>query len=48
MIKSEINNSDHEYISEEETKRLEEIKLSGEFIGQENLLKELEISQDEI
>ena len=47
-IWSEINNSEHEYILEEETKRLEEIKLSGEFISQENLLKELGISQDKI
>lgn len=47
-IWSEINNSEHEYISEEETKRLEEIKLNGEFIKQDNLLKELGISQDEI
>ena len=47
-IWSEINNSEHEYISEEETKRLEKIKLNGEFINQDNLLKELGISQDEI
>lgn len=47
-IWSEINKSEHEYISEEETKRLEELKLNGEFINQNNLLKELGISQDEI
>ena len=44
----EINNSEHEYISDEETKRLEELKLNGEFINQDNLLKELGINQDEI
>ena len=47
-IWSEINKSEHEYMPEEETKRLEELKLNGEFIDQDNLLKELGISQDEI
>ncbi|HHX60676.1 MAG TPA: hypothetical protein GX707_08175 [Epulopiscium sp.] len=47
-IWSEINKLEHEYMSEEETKRLEELKLQGEFINQDSLLKELEISQDEI
>ena len=47
-IWSKINESEHEYISEEERLHLKEIKLNGEFIDQDNLLKELEINKDEI
>lgn len=47
-IWSKINESEHQYISEEERLQLKEIKLKGEFICQDDLLKELEISQDEI
>lgn len=43
-----INESEYEYISEEEGLQLEEIKLKDEFIAQADLLKELEISQYEI
>ena len=47
-IWNKINESEHEYISEEERLHLKEIKLNGEFIDQDNLLKELEINKDEI
>ena len=47
-IWNKINESEHEYISEEECLHLKEIKLNGEFIDQDNLLKELEINKDEI
>lgn len=47
-IWSKINQSEHECISEGEIQRLEEIKLNGEFIGGDNLLKELEISRGEV
>ncbi|MBU5439421.1 hypothetical protein KQI42_15495 [Tissierella sp. MSJ-40] len=43
-----INELEHEHITEEESLYLEEIKLNGEFIDQDDLLKELEINQDEI
>ncbi|NLV89719.1 MAG: hypothetical protein GX021_10220, partial [Tissierellia bacterium] len=38
---NEINEREHEYITEEERLQLEEIKLKGEFIDQDDLLKEL-------
>ena len=38
---NEINELEHEYITEEERLQLEEIKLKGEFIDQDDLLKEL-------
>lgn len=44
----EINKEKHGYISEDEVQRLEDIKLNGEFISQDDLLKELGINQDEI
>ncbi len=47
-IWTKINESEHEYISEEERLHFEEIKLKGEFIDQDKLLNELEINQDEI
>lgn len=43
-----INESDSEYISEEERLHLEEITSNCEFIDQEDLIKELRISKDEI
>lgn len=45
---SKINEGENEYISEEEHLRIEEIKLNGEFIAQDDLLKELGINKDEI
>lgn len=45
---NEINESEHEYITEEERSCLEEIKLKGEFIEQDDLLKELGINKDDI
>lgn len=47
-IWAKIYESENEYISEEDQLRIEEIKLNGEFIDQENLLKELGIDKDEI
>ncbi|HZK27227.1 MAG TPA: hypothetical protein VFD00_06790 [Thermoclostridium sp.] len=47
-IWDKINETDVEYISEEEYLRIEEIKLNGEFIDQDSLLRELEINKDEI
>lgn len=41
-----INESEHEFISEDERQYLEEIKINGEFIDQEELLKELEINKE--
>ena len=45
---SKINEEENEYVSEEERLRIEEIKLNGEFITQDDLLKELGINKDEI
>ncbi len=45
---SKINESDYEYITEGERLHIEEIKSKGEFIDQDNLLKELGINQDEV
>ncbi|HHY24691.1 MAG TPA: hypothetical protein GX527_10785 [Clostridiaceae bacterium] len=47
-IWDKINETDVEYISDEEYLRIEEIKLNGEFIDQDSLLRELEINKDEI
>ncbi|SHI16193.1 hypothetical protein [Sporanaerobacter acetigenes] len=44
----EINELEHEYITEEERLQLEESKLKGEFIDQDDLLKELGINKNEI
>ena len=44
----EINESEHEYITTEEQAHLEEVKAKGEFIDQDELLKELGINKDEI
>lgn len=43
-----INESENEYVSSEERLRIEEIKLKGEFIHQDDLLKELGINKDEL
>lgn len=40
-----IDEADAEYISKEEYLRIEEIKLNGEFINQDALLKELDIDE---
>ncbi len=45
---SKINESEHEYITDEEQSYHDKIKTTGEFISQEELLKELGINQDEI
>lgn len=47
-IWDKINEAENEYISEEEHRRIEKIKLNGEFIGQDDLIKELGINEDEI
>jgi len=44
----EINESEHEYITAEEQAHLEEVKAKGQFIDQDELLKELGIIKDEI
>ena len=43
-----INESEKEYISEDERKHLDELKSGSEFISQEELLKALDIKDDEI
>ena len=43
-----INEEELEYVSEEEQNYIEEIKLNGEFISQDDVLKELGINKDEI
>ncbi len=45
---NEINESEHEYITAEEQAQLEEVKSKGEYIHQDDLLKELGINKDEI
>ena len=45
---NEINNLEPEYISAEEQSYIKEVKTKGEFIDQDELLKELGISEDEI
>lgn len=45
---SKINEAEDEYISEEEYRHIKAIKLNGEFISQEDLLKELGINEDEV
>lgn len=43
-----IDEEGTEYISKEEYLRIEEIKLKGEFIDQETLLRELDIDKYEL
>ena len=43
-----INESEHEYITEDERLKIEEIRAKGEFMDQVDLLKELGIKEDEI
>lgn len=45
---NEINESELEYITAQEQAHLEEVKEKGEFIDQDDLLKELGISKDDI
>lgn len=47
-IWEKIDEEDDEYISKEEYLRIEEIKLNGEFINQDTLLKELDIDEYEV
>ncbi|MDD3751145.1 MAG: hypothetical protein WCR90_04520 [Sedimentibacter sp.] len=47
-IWDKINESQEEYITDEELKHIEELKANSEFISQDDLLKELEINADEI
>ena len=47
-IWDKINESQEEYITDEELKHIEELKANSEFISQGDLLKELEINADEI
>ncbi|MHB8126097.1 MAG: hypothetical protein ACYDEJ_10730 [Desulfitobacteriaceae bacterium] len=44
----EINESEHELITAEEQAHLEEVKIKGEFIDQDELLQELGINKNEI
>nr|WP_242865663.1 metal-binding double selenoprotein MbdU [Desulfosporosinus sp. HMP52] len=44
----EINESEHEFVTAEEQSYLEEVKAKGQFIDQDELLKELGINKDEI
>ena len=45
---NKIEESEPEYVTEEERSHIEEVKKKGEFIDQEQLLKELGIAEDEI
>ncbi len=45
---NEINQSEPEYITTEEQAHLEEAKAKGEFVDQDDLLKELGINKDDI
>lgn len=45
---NEINESEPEYLTTEDQTHLEEVKAKGEFIEQDDLLKELGISKDDI
>jgi hypothetical protein len=45
---NEINETEHEYLTKEKHEYLQEVKANGEFIDQDDLLKELGISKDEI
>ena len=47
-IWDKINESQEEFITDEELKHIEELKANSEFISQDDLLKELEINADEI
>ena len=47
-IWEKIDEEETEYISKEEYLHIEEIKLNGEFINQETLLKELDIDDYEV
>ena len=47
-IWDKINESQEEYITDEELKHIEVLKANSEFISQDDLLKELGINADEI
>lgn len=47
-IWNKINEAEGEYISKEEHLRIEKKKTAGEFIGQDILLEDLGIAEDEI
>ncbi|MEM5818670.1 MAG: hypothetical protein AAGU16_12510 [Desulfitobacterium hafniense] len=44
----EINESEHEYITVEEQTHIDEVKVKGQFVDQDEVLQELGISKDEI
>ena len=44
----QINESEHEYITEEEENDIDKAKYEGEYISEEDLLKELGINKDEV
>jgi hypothetical protein len=48
LLWDKINESEPEYISDEENRQLEEIKGEGEFISQEDVLKKLGITKDDL
>lgn len=48
LLWERINESEPEYLSEDENRHFEEIKDDGEFIDQEDVLKELGISKDDL
>lgn len=45
---SEINEAESEYLTADEKSRLEELKTKGEFVDQDELLKELGLNKDEL
>lgn len=44
----EINEMEPEYLTREEQSHIEELKAKGEFVDQDEVLKELGINKDEI
>jgi hypothetical protein len=47
-IWNEVNEDEPEYLTQEERERFEEVKAKGEFLDQDEILKELGINEDEI
>lgn len=45
---SEINEAESEYLTADEKSRLEELKTKGEFVDQDEFLKELGLNKDEL
>lgn len=44
----QINESEHEYITDDEKAYLNKVKSNGVFVSQDQLLKELGINKDEV